>query len=187
MTAAAASPFLPVTVSVFDANALLRHVLPRFARPVPAVSCRLHMAGVNDLYHVETGDGRAYFLKVYRAGWRTRDDVLYELSLLRHLHDGQVGVALPVACIGNPDGVLSLPALEGERQAVLLKPPPAVRPDGRFTRMPGECFVMGAALARVHLAAQNFASPHARPARDAARCWTNRSRPCAPTWTARVR
>src|SRR5579862_2856457 len=73
---------------------LLPLVLARYDLSEP-VSFRWRSAGLNDVFRMTAGDA-TYYLKVYRAGWRTLDDVRQELAALRHLHSKGIGVALPI-------------------------------------------------------------------------------------------
>lgn len=72
---------------------------------------------VNDVYRVDTTD-RTYVLKVYRSGWRSPDEVAWEVDLIAHLHRAGVAVSPPVARTdGDPIGVIDAP--EGPRPAML--------------------------------------------------------------------
>lgn len=152
-------PPFPATYSTPSPGALREQLLPGY--PIgPPTACRLHMSGVNDIYTVQT-ESRKYILKVYRAGWRSRSEVLYELDLLFHLHRAGVAVALPVP---RQDGELSypLPALEGVRQAVLFHHAPGRQPTWPFYEDEAESRLMGRTLATIHNAGADFVSPHAR-------------------------
>ena len=124
------------------------------------------MSGVNDLYGVQAETGR-YFFKLYRAGWRSRPTVLYELDLLAHLDRKGVPVCLPVA---RRDGerLTEVPALEGTRQGVLFHHAPGRPPSWPFFENEAESRLLGGALAAIHAAAEGFASPHPRPGYDEA-------------------
>jgi Ser/Thr protein kinase RdoA (MazF antagonist) len=128
-------------------------------RPPPRCS-RLH-EGLNDAYLIETATDR-FVLKLYRAGWRTREEVLYEVDALLHLH----GKGVPVACpLPASDGssVQSVPTAEGERQAVLFTHAGGVE---AACLDPALCRRMGHIQAAVHNAADDFHSPHPRFALD---------------------
>jgi Ser/Thr protein kinase RdoA (MazF antagonist) len=96
-------------------------------------------------------------LRVYRTGWRTPSDILYEMDVLNHLAGKGVPVSTPVA---RRDGsfVRELRAQEGPRPAAL------------FTYAPGkEAYTeedypqrYGSAVAAVHNAMDDFHSPHRR-------------------------
>jgi Ser/Thr protein kinase RdoA (MazF antagonist) len=90
----------------------------------PPVAWALLAAGCNEVHRVTTGSGR-FVLKLYRAGWRTRDEVLAEVEVLFHLAHKGLSVALPVAARGGAF-VRSLPAHKGERPAVLFTHAPGV-------------------------------------------------------------
>lgn len=105
----------PATDSVLSARALVEQVLPLYG--LGAISlCRFHHRGLNDTYKVECGNGEAYFMRIYRAGWRSRDEIDTELAILLHLAERKASVSAPV---GRKDGeVLAQP---GQHRRVPLR------------------------------------------------------------------
>jgi Ser/Thr protein kinase RdoA (MazF antagonist) len=82
--------------------------------------CRLHHRGLNnDTYKVEGSQGGTYFLRIYRAGWRSRDEIETELAILLHLAQRQASVSTPVS---RKDGQVLTPldCAEGRRWAALF-------------------------------------------------------------------
>jgi Ser/Thr protein kinase RdoA (MazF antagonist) len=129
---------------------LISELLSRYDLPQP-IECRGISSGLNDVYLVTTGAEPA-ILKLYRAGWRSRSQVLDEIAALCHLAGRGVRVALPVAC-RDGDFAQAFLVPEGERQAVL------------FTHAPGKpvsavddagCRLFGRALAEVHGVTDDF-------------------------------
>jgi len=146
----------PVVHATPAPHALLSEILPRY--DIEATACRLHATGVNDVYAITARTG-AYFLKVYRAGWRTEPTVRYELDLLRHLRERGVAVASPVP-LRDGEMLLILDAPEGRRAAVLY-----VRARGRpfthpFCRSASEAAAAGSTLASMHTATDAFSSAY---------------------------
>jgi Ser/Thr protein kinase RdoA (MazF antagonist) len=153
----------PTTDSNLSGHALVEQVLSLYA--LGAVSrCRLHHRGLNDTYKVEGGQGEMYFLRVYRAGWRTREEIETEIAILLHLARQKASVCAPVS---RKDGQLVTPldCAEGTRCAAL------------FTCAPGKevpfhayseelAGLYGEAVATIHSAADSFSGPLARPALD---------------------
>jgi Ser/Thr protein kinase RdoA (MazF antagonist) len=86
------------------------------------VGCRLFAKGLNDTYAVEAG-GRRYVFRLYRHGWRTLEDVRFELEFIRHVAARGAAVAAPVA---RRDGemVTWVEAPEGRRIGVLFEHAP---------------------------------------------------------------
>jgi Ser/Thr protein kinase RdoA (MazF antagonist) len=119
--------------------------------------CALVRSLTNDVYRVETADGRAYACKVYATG---AGHVAWEQDLAAHLASAGATAAAPVPL---DDGELAgtVDAPEGVRAFTVTvwatgdKPRPPWS-DGLFHRY-------GVALARLHLAADGFVSAH--PAR----------------------
>lgn len=119
--------------------------------------CELVRSLTNDVYRVMTADGRAYACKVYATA---AGHVAWEQDLAGHLTAAGISAAAPVPL---EDGTLvgALDAPEGTRPFTVTvwaagdKPGPPWS-DALFHRY-------GAALARLHLAADGFTSVH--PAR----------------------
>src|SRR5690242_9556066 len=95
MPTAACASALAATDSTLSASSLAEHVLPHYALGELG-SCRLHSRGLNDAYKVESKGGDTYYLRVYRAGWRTREAIETETEILLHLARQNVKVSAPV-------------------------------------------------------------------------------------------
>ncbi|HYI15527.1 MAG TPA: phosphotransferase [Thermomicrobiales bacterium] len=106
----------PARYSVLSASALRDWLAATYDLPAP-VNCRLISLSLNDVYQVVAGDQRAY-LRVYRHGWRTRDEIDAELALTRDLAESGVAVSTPFKDT-NGDDVTQLTAAEGDRFVVL--------------------------------------------------------------------
>jgi Ser/Thr protein kinase RdoA (MazF antagonist) len=158
----------PATHSLLSPDALARHV--EGAYDIGAVrSCSLLQHNLNDTYQVDGEFGR-YILRVSQArrvigrGWRTREEILFELDVLRHLASKGVPVAAPVA---RRDGttICEVHAPEGLRQLVLFtyaRGEP-VSPS-KQTEALARCY--GQAVAALHTATDDFTSVHPRFALD---------------------
>ena len=86
--------FIPVIHSIPSGEALIATVLPNYPIGKPH-SCKLLKRGLNDTYLVETEQKR-YILRVYRRGWRTKQEIDFELELLAFLHNKNQPVAYPI-------------------------------------------------------------------------------------------
>lgn len=153
------SDHFPVTYSTLSTEALVADVLTDYG--LGAIEdCRLYFVGINDTYQVRTQKGKTYYLRVYRSRWRSLSDVEYELDALVHLHERGVAVARPLPC-QHGQYVRKLLAPEGWRCAVLFTEAPGVEPS--YDEDPErKAHAYGQAVARLHGALQDFASPHAR-------------------------
>ena len=148
----------PVTHSILSVQALIDRVLPNYELE-PIIESKFFCFGLNDTFLVNT-QGNRYILRVYRAGWRSPADILYELEALLHLHRQGVAVSIPLTRKdGNLIGMVEAP--EGLRSIVL------------FTYAPGqeltykadeenESYLYGKAVARIHSASDTFHSSHQR-------------------------
>jgi len=84
----------PVTYSTLSTNALSAWLDANYS-PGTVAACRFLHRGLNDSYLVEAERGR-YVLRVYRAGWRTAEEIAYETAVLEHLARKGVPVASPL-------------------------------------------------------------------------------------------
>lgn len=118
-------------------------------------------AYTNDVYEV-SGE-KKFLLKVYGDGWRTKSEILWEIDLLSFLKSKGVDVAGVVA--GMTGNKLFLINVEGgERLAVLFEWARGVKPDSPFSMSDYE--KLGAAIAKIHKASDEFVSEHQRTRLD---------------------
>ena len=149
---------IPVIHSIPSGEALIASVLTNYPIPKPH-SCHLYKRGFNDTYLVETEQER-YILRVYRRGWRTKEEIDFELELLAFLHDRNQPVAYP---IGREDCSFTTEVAtpEGKRYAALFSYAPGravnEKLDGRQSQHLGEV------LAIIHQILDNFNSSFSRP------------------------
>lgn len=146
------STTFPVVHSVLDPQALQSEVAAHFALGAPD-SCVLLRSWINEVYQLQIG-GQPFILKVYRRGWRSADEVGYEVALMRHLAAKGLAVAPPIdRRDGNPVHVLAAP--EGPRPALLfplLAGRPPLPPSVAIYRN------VGRAVAEMHQALDSFAT-----------------------------
>lgn len=152
--------YFPATHSILSTGALLSYAQERYDIG-EAIECTFLNYGLNDTYLLRTSSGK-YILRVYRLGWRSLSDILYELDLLLHLHRKNVPVSFPLAM---KDGALlsTLNTLEGPRQVVLFtyaegKMPPGPQDETYETYS----LHYGRVVAQIHNALDDFSSQHAR-------------------------
>jgi Ser/Thr protein kinase RdoA (MazF antagonist) len=154
---------IPTRDSTLQADALVRQVLVHY--PIGEVTrCRFHARGLNDTYKVETDGDKSYFLRIYRAGWRTREEIEAELAVLQHLARCNVSVSAPV--IRTDDTPLTLlDCAEGARWAVLFTAAPGEEVDFKsFTEVQAGHY--GETAADIHNAADSAAENFQRAALD---------------------
>lgn len=149
----------PVIHSTISAEALSREMLPDYEIG-EVTACEYFTGGFNDTYRVKSGEGKTYYLRIYRRSWRTLPDILYELDVLNHL--GEQG--FPAArLIPRRDGSFyhKLAAPEGKRYAVLFSEAPGNLIS--YDQQPEKVsFQYGQAVARLHNAVEGFTSQHER-------------------------
>ena len=59
------------------------------------IECEFVQRSVNDTYRVRAGY-KVYYLRIYRYGFRTREEIEAEIDLLKHLYKGGQPVTLPI-------------------------------------------------------------------------------------------
>ena len=146
----------PVVHSVLD-SAAIRTVVEQSYSLGDRPRCELVLAGMNDTYLLATNSMRC-IARVYRTGWRSRTEVLYELQLLMHLANRGVPVSVPIP---TREGslLLTVKAPEGERDVALFTFVPGQAPE--WTNLE-HCRKAGELLARIHSASEDFEGSHAR-------------------------
>ncbi|WP_331971576.1 phosphotransferase enzyme family protein [Ohtaekwangia sp.] len=107
-------PVITSTLSAQHLNVYLRELYHLSSLS----TCTLLRAGVNHSYLVEDGATR-YVFRIYSLGWRTREEIVEELRLIRHLHSHAIQASYPIADIQGND-IQTLEAPEGTRYAVMF-------------------------------------------------------------------
>ena len=153
---------LPVTHSILEATALVAAVWPDYALPEP-LTCSFLSFGLNDHYMITTAHGD-FVLRVYHHGWRTDEDIAYEIAAITHLHQRGAPVCAPLV---RRDGRYagSIVALEGPRTVVLF--PYAVGHEPDETKE-DDFRAYGRALAMIHRHSDDFTSSSKRFSLDLA-------------------
>jgi len=156
--------FFPVDTVLLSQNALGEYLQPLYF-PGRDVICRLYSRQINDTYRVLTG-GETYWLKVYRAGYHTREEIQAEINLLLHLEHAGVAACVPLP---RADGtyVCDFETVTGLRCGVLYETA-GVRGFKSEEETPNKNARLGEYVARVHCALDEM-PPIARPRLDCAR------------------
>jgi len=154
--------YFPVTHSTLSVKALMTDVLPDYDIGTP-LECRFLQLGLNDTYLVKTRNAQ-YILRVYRAGWRSVSEILYELDVLLFLQRENHAVSFPVP---RKDGSLIHPVIapEGIRYVALFTHAPGKEPRYEADEEK-EAYQYGKAVAKIHTATEKFQSPYQRFAID---------------------
>jgi Ser/Thr protein kinase RdoA (MazF antagonist) len=143
--------------SLLSASALLSYA-QEYYEIGNALECHLLDRGLNDTYLIRTSSG-SYIVRVYRMGWRSLSDILYELDMLLHRQNKRVPVSSPLA-MKDGSMVSTVKSLEGPRQVVLFTFAAGERP--RWPRDDTYSRAYGQAVAHVHNALDDFTSQHTR-------------------------
>lgn len=148
---------IPVIHSIPSGEALIATVLLNYPIGKPN-TCQLYKRGLNDTYLVETEQER-YILRVYRKGWRSKEEIDFELELLTFLHEQNQPVAYPIK---RQDGITTeIPAPEGKRYAALFSYAPGKAVNEKLDSIQSQR--LGEVLAIIHQTLDNFNSSFSRP------------------------
>jgi Ser/Thr protein kinase RdoA (MazF antagonist) len=151
---------LPVAHSVIAPEAVATALADAYGLRAP-VRGQLFWHGVNDTYLLVSRGGR-HVARVYRTGWRSTEEIAYELDLLTHLAARGVAVAAPFP---TRDGCLihALPAPEGERHVAMF-----AYKEGRPISWADHhhSYLAGCLAAEVHRGSDDFMTHHRRAPLD---------------------
>lgn len=134
----------PAQTTTLSSTAFATRLLPRYGFGRTA-TCRFLHKGLNDTYVVRAR-GRDYYLRVYRAGWRTWQEIGEEVVLLNHLHRRGVPVSRPV-CRRDGKYITRVHAPEGVRYAVLFTGAPGAK---HVQMTPQQSALLGHTAALLH-------------------------------------
>lgn len=136
---------------MLDAEALARELGSRYVFDGPP-ACQLLYRGMNDIYIVHDA-ARRYALRAWRTGWRSLDNVTYELEFLDFLQSKGLPVS-PSIKAKNGAPFLVADAPEGPRALALF-----TWADGhKLGSAPdvASCRKIGAMFAKLHIVGQEF-------------------------------
>lgn len=136
----------PVTHSILSAQALIDRVLPNYEIE-PIIECKFLCSGLNHTFLINTQHSK-YILRVYRAGWRSHSEILYELEALLHLQRQCVAVSVPIAK-KDGDFIGTVEAPEGLRYIVLFIYALGTEPTYKMTEKVNEAYLYGKAVAHI--------------------------------------
>jgi Ser/Thr protein kinase RdoA (MazF antagonist) len=153
------SASIRVIHSIPSEEGLIENVLQHY--PIGThLNCRLYKRGLNDTYLVETEKDR-YILRVYRRGWRTKQEIDFELELLAFLHKQNMAIAYPIAR-KNGSFTTELGAPEGNRYAAVFSYAPGRAVNEKLNTRQSRR--LGEVLATLHQKMDDFQSNFSRPA-----------------------
>jgi len=150
-------PIIYSTLSMEGIEALVRRCYD-LNEPL---ECTFFCRGVSDTYRISTPEQR-FALKVYRARWRTREAIEWEMATLKHMDLRGVEVAMSVPR-RNGQIITNVRAPEGLRSAVLFQWVRGYAP--KYTE-PEHARQFGRLLARVHEAGGDIPPDASRPQFD---------------------
>jgi len=113
-------------------------------------TCKLFRTGINHTYFLSDNNSK-FVLRVYSYSWRSKAEILEEISLLNLLKKNGLNVSYPILD-KNGDSIQIISAPEGERYAVLFS-----FAEGDKVRFINEknCATIGSLMANMHLVTIN--------------------------------
>jgi len=140
--------------SVISSQALAS-VLPDLYDIGKAVECRFLNNGLNDTY-IYTTDEQSYAVRVYKANWRKRQDIDFELAMLHHLAGRSNPVSSPIPMKSGGFSFM-IDAPEGERAAAVFTFAPGGYADNEESSK-----LYGKEVAKLHREMDTFQTGHDR-------------------------
>ncbi len=150
--------YYPAVHSIIRGDAVSHLVLHDFDLQASS-DVRLIQSGFNDHYALPSRQGD-FVIRVYRSGWRSKEEITWELDLVDHL----ASQGAPVApCVRRTDGRLcsEIQAIEGIRQVAVFRHAPGLYTHfGKPSRnrvSPADCATQfGSSVAELHAAADTY-------------------------------
>jgi Ser/Thr protein kinase RdoA (MazF antagonist) len=150
----------PVVHSVLAPAALLDEIASQYSLGVPR-NCVLLRSWINEVYQLQI-ESQTYILKVYRRGWRSPEELAYEIALMQHLEANGLVVSPPIAR-RNGDFVGVILAPEGERSLALY---PYLVGDPPLPPSETVYDLVARTIGAMHRALEPFTTMAPRPALD---------------------
>lgn len=169
---------LKAVYSTIVANSIAQAVDQHYALG-PARGCRLFARGFNDTYEFVGAGGGRYMARLCDHRFRGPANVAYETAFLRHLEESGLLVGAP---LGARDGRLwrMLDAPEGPREFAVFRrldgrmPLAALQRTGKADEQTlADVRALGASLAQMHIAGDDYRGPASRYRLDEAHLLQN--------------
>lgn len=140
----------PATYSLVSSKAIEAEMIPLYNMPRHSKVVFIHQ-GINDTYLI-TASGAKFILRIYRANWKTIDEVSAELDLLLLLNNNGLSVPTPLSDkSGNLIQLIDCP--EGIRFAVIFCHAPG---EGLYSLNSQNANLFGQYVGRLHKITENL-------------------------------
>lgn len=149
----------PATHSVLSAK-VLKFTLPKQYSIGDVFDCKLIQRKVSDTYQINAETGTYYF-RIYRTGWRTKEEIRFELDVIEHLIKKGVMVC-GVARTKDGGKVITINAIEGVRYAVLFAGAQGAPLSNLEIGRDRAVWRLGESAALIHDALNDFSSEYMR-------------------------
>ena len=147
--------------SRFSPEAVRNYVVERFAID-ESLECRFYISGLHDNFLLESDTNR-YIARVYRNGWRTDQEILFELDFLNFLKSNACPVAAPLETTAG-GFYTEVESPEGIRQIALFPFAPGKAPKDQLASFESE--KLGRVVAQIHAVSDQYSARYKRQELD---------------------
>lgn len=134
----------PVIASILSEKDLGKFIIEKYNLN-DSFECKLYRTGVNHTYFISNSNEK-YVVRVYCHNWRSKNDIIEELELLKVLKDNNLPISYPISD-KNEELIQEINAPEGIRYVVLFS-----FAKGEKVRFITDenCFTVGSIMAKIH-------------------------------------
>ena len=134
----------PVIASILSEKDLGKFIIEKYNLN-DSFECKLYRTGVNHTYFISNSNEK-YVVRVYCHNWRSKNEIIEELELLKVLKDNNLPISYPISD-KNEELIQEINAPEGIRYVVLFS-----FAKGEKVRFITDenCFTVGSIMAKIH-------------------------------------
>ena len=134
----------PVIASILSEKDLGKFIIEKYNLN-DSFECKLYRTGVNHTYFISNSNEK-YVVRVYCHNWRSKNEIIEELELLKVLKDNNLPISYPISD-KNEELIQEINAPEGIRYVVLFS-----FAEGEKVRFITDenCFTVGSIMAKIH-------------------------------------
>ena len=134
----------PVIASILSEKDLGKFIIEKYNLN-DSLECKLYRTGVNHTYFISNSNEK-YVVRVYCHNWRSKNEIIEELELLKVLKDNNLPISYPISD-KNEELIQEINAPEGIRYVVLFS-----FAKGEKVRFITDenCFTVGSIMAKIH-------------------------------------
>ena len=134
----------PVIASIVSEKDLGQFIIEKYNLK-DSFECKLYRTGVNHTYFI-SNESEKYVVRVYSYNWRSKNEIIEELELLKVLKDNNLPISYPISD-KNEELIQEINAPEGIRFVVVFS-----FAEGEKVRFITDenCYTVGSIIAKIH-------------------------------------